>query len=287
MKVLLLGAGGQLGMELTRTCPVHVSLATCDYPKVDFLLPDSIRSCIDTSAPDMIINAAAYTAVDRAEKETKTAFRINRDAVSEIAVLAAESGIGLVHISTDYVFSGRHYTPWLPQDKPDPQSIYGRSKLGGETAVRDRLQGKALIIRTAWLYSAHGQNFVKTMLKLMSDGKSISVIDDQVGTPTWANGLARAVWTCLDKGVLGVHHWTDAGTASWYDFAVAIQEEGLALGLLKNPVTITPVGSDQYPTPAQRPCYSILDKGSMWEATGITPVHWRIQLRAMLKEMTK
>lgn len=287
MKILLLGAGGQLGWELSRTCPSHVSLITCDYPKVDFLVPESIRTCIEASAPDLIINAAAYTAVDQAETDSEKAFRLNRDAVAQIAEIAADAGIGLVHISTDYIFNGRHYKPWLPQDNPDPQSVYGRSKLEGEAAVGNALKGNSLILRTAWLYSSHGHNFVKTMITLMSAGKDLTVIDEQIGTPTWGKGLADAVWTCIQKNIQGTHHWTDAGTASWYDFAVAIQEEALALGLIQSPVAITPVSSDKYPTPAQRPYYSILDKRSIWEATGIIPIHWRAQLRTMLKEMKK
>ncbi|MCD4722101.1 MAG: NAD(P)-dependent oxidoreductase, partial [Desulfobacula sp.] len=141
------------------------------------------------------------------------------------------------------------------------------------------------IIRTAWLYSSHGVNFVKTMLKLMKEKQSLSVIDEQVGTPTWARGLARAVWASIKKDLFGTFHWTDAGAASWYDFAVAIQEEAVAAGLLERSIPITPVPSDQFPATAQRPFYSILDKRSMWQATGITPVHWRVHLRSMLKEL--
>jgi len=285
MKVLLLGAGGQLGWELARTCPRDVILETCDYPKVDFLVSGSIRDCIKYSSPDWIINAAAYTAVDQAETDRETAFRLNHEAVAEIATLAAQNNMGLVQISTDYIFSGRHYKPCLPEDKPDPQSVYGFSKFKGEAAIHQVMKDRVLIIRTAWLYSAHGKNFVKTMLNLMAGQKDLNVIDEQVGTPTWANGLALAVWKSLGKNILGTHHWTDAGTASWYDFAVAIQEESLALGLIQKPVTITPVSSDQFPTAAQRPFYSILDKRSMWAATGIAPIHWRAQLRSMLKEM--
>lgn len=287
MKILLFGAGGQLGRELIRTCPEHITLVTCGTPKVDFLMTGSIRACIEETAPDRIINAAAYTEVDRAETEKSKAFGINHLAVAEIASLAAEKDIGLVHISTDYIFNGRHYKPWLPQDGPDPQSVYGHAKLEGENAVRNVLKERALIIRTAWLYASHGQNFVKTMLQLMAAGKNLTVIDEQIGTPTWANGLARAVWVCMEKNVMGTHHWTDAGVASWYDFSVAIQEEALALGLTDSPVSIIPVSSDQYPTAAQRPFYSVLDKRSIWKATNIIPVHWRVQLRNMLKEIEK
>jgi dTDP-4-dehydrorhamnose reductase len=166
MKVLVLGAGGQLGWELQRTCPPDVSPVFCDVPKVDFFSTDSIVKCITATRPDCIINAAAYTAVDKAEQEPAAADRINHAAVLEIARLCRQNHIFLVHISTDFVFSGRHYKPYQPDDTPDPQSVYGKTKLAGEQAIRDTLD-EFLIIRTAWLYSSHGSNFVKTMLRFM------------------------------------------------------------------------------------------------------------------------
>lgn len=283
MKVLLLGENGQLGWELVRTCPPGVALITCDFPRVDFLLPHTIQACVRESSPDWIINAAAYTAVDQAEEEKETAFAVNRDGVRLIAVLARETGAGLVQISTDYVFDGKNHRPWQPDDPTGPGSVYGMSKLEGENAVRGMHKG--LIIRTAWLYSSHGKNFVKTMLTLMQSGRDLKVIDEQIGTPTWARGLARAVWISMEKKLSGTVHWTDAGVASWYDFAVAIQEEAFSLGLLENLGSIEPVSCEQFPTAAERPFYSVLDKRSMWEKTGIPPVHWRVQLRSMLKEM--
>ncbi|PIE62990.1 MAG: dTDP-4-dehydrorhamnose reductase [Desulfobacter postgatei] len=285
MKVLIIGSGGQLGWELLRTTPRGTDINAVDYPQVDFLKPDTIRDCIARHTPDWIINAAAYTAVDQAESDQENAYHINHEAVSVIARAAEAHHSRLAHISTDYIFSGRHYKPLQPDDPADPQSVYGMSKWKGETALLEVSAVKSLIIRTAWLYSAHGKNFVKTMLKLMTDGKPLNVIDEQVGTPTWAKGLAQAIWICIDKSISGTFHWTDAGAASWYDFAVAIQEEAITLDLLQTPVPITPVLSTQFPTPAQRPFYSILDKHSMWQATGITPVHWRVQLRAMLGEL--
>jgi dTDP-4-dehydrorhamnose reductase len=143
----------------------------------------------------------------------------------------------------------------------------------------------ALIIRTAWLYSSHGSNFVKTMLKLMKEKQHLNVIDEQIGTPTWANGLALAIWNALEKKLTGTFHWTDAGVASWYDFAIAIQEEAQAFGLLDNLIPIYPVPSSAFPTPAKRPLYSVLDKSSFWQTLKIKPMHWRTQLRSMLKEI--
>jgi dTDP-4-dehydrorhamnose reductase len=285
MKVLLLGSNGQLGWELIRTCPENITLTTCDFPKVDFCSSNSIEQCINASKPDCIINAAAYTPVDKAEQEKDLAYRINHQAVLEIAELCKKNKIFLIHISTDFIFNGQNFKPYQPDDKPDPKSVYGKSKLEGEQTVCKILNDQALIIRTAWLYSAHGLNFVKTMLKLMKKKQSLNVIDEQIGTPTWANGLARAIWTALKKNLAGTFHWTDAGVASWYDFATAIQEEGINARLLDKPIPILPVPTLQYPTPAKRPMYSVLDKTSFWQATDINPVHWRVQLRSMLKEL--
>ena len=287
MKVLLLGSNGQLGWELQRTRPDNITLTTSDFPKINFCNTGSINQCINSTRPDCIINAAAYTAVDKAEQEKDLAYRINHKAVLEIAELCRKNIISLIHISTDFIFNGRNFKPYQPDDTPDPESVYGKSKLKGEQAVRKILDDQALIIRTAWLYSAHGNNFVKTMLKLMKEKQNLSIIDEQIGTPTWAHGLAKAIWTALKKNIMGTFHWTDAGVASWYDFAVAIQEEGLQAGLLDKSIPILSVPSYLFPTPAKRPMYSVLDKTSFWQAADIKPVHWRIQLRSMLREFNQ
>ena len=208
---------------------------------------------MNISRPDFIINAAAYTAVDLAEKESQTAFKINHEAVADIAQYADQNNIRMVHISTDYVFNGKNHKPWTVNDNPCPESVYGKSKLKGEIAVQEILKGKALIIRTAWLYSSYGKNFVKTMLKLMKEKNSLNIVDDQIGTPTWAYGLSKVIWKFVDKKISGVFHWTDAGVASWYDFAVAIQKEALALGLISKNIPLLPVPSKQFFTPAKRP----------------------------------
>ena len=281
MKVLLLGAGGQLGWELQRTCPPVIDLTLCDFPKVDFTNAGTIQECIQAAGPDWIINAAAYTAVDKAESEPTLADRINHLAVREIATLCRKNRIRLVHISTDFVFSGQNHKPWLPEDTPDPISEYGRSKLKGEQAVLEILDNP-LIVRTAWLYSGHGSNFVKTMLNLMNEKPSLTVIDEQISTPTWARGLADIVWQAVGKNLSGIYHWTDAGVASWYDFAVAIQELALDLGLIKTAVPILPVPATAFPTPAQRPLYSVLDKTATLQALETPPAHWRTRLKTML-----
>ena len=276
-----------MGTELSRACPKGIVLVTCDYPKVDFCSETTIRNCIEQTRPDWIINAAAYTAVDRAEKEHELAWQVNCRAVERVAGLCRQHQIRLAQISTDFVFSGRKSSPYLPEDRADPVCVYGKSKRGGEEAVIDTLGEKGLIIRTAWLYASHGNNFVKTMLRLMTERDYLSVVDDQTGTPTWARPLAETVWTAVKKDVTGIYHWTDAGVASWYDFAVAIQEEGLALGLLEEEIPVIPVSTSEYPTPAARPSYSVLDKRSFVKCTDIEPLHWRRQLRLMLQEIAQ
>lgn len=285
MKILLLGSNGQLGWELQHTCPSNMELCLCDVPQINFCDTSGIAKCIETVKPDCIINAAAYTAVDRAEQEEKLAFQVNHKAVSDISKMCKKQDIFLVHISTDYVFNGKSHRPYRPDDRPEPKSVYGKSKLKGEQAIANTLGDQALIIRTAWLYSSHGNNFVKSMLKLMQEKKKLAIVADQVGTPTWARGLAEAIWNSIGRQLAGTFHWTDAGAASWYDFAFAIQEEALGLGLLDKAIPIQPIPSSAYPTPANRPMYSILDKQSFWEALDREPVHWRIQLKSMLKEL--
>ena len=285
MKVLLFGSNGQLGWELQRTCPADITLLTCDHPKIDFCNTHSISQCINATLPGYIINAAAYTAVDRAEREKDLAYKINFEAVLEIAKQCRKNEISMVQISTDFIFNGCNFKPYATSDPPCPLSVYGKSKLKGEKAVLETLVDKGLIIRTAWLYSSHGNNFVKTMLNLMREKESLKVVDDQIGTPTWAFGLAQAIWTSIEKKITGIFHWTDSGVASWYDFAMAIQEEGVQTGLLDGAIPIFPVPTWQYPTSAKKPCYGLLDKTSFWQATGLQSTHWRIQLRSMLKEL--
>ena len=197
----------------------------------------------------------------------------------------------MVQVSTDFVFDGNQSTPYQPEDKPNPISVYGDSKLKGEQAVSDLLGAKASIIRTAWVYSTHGNNFVKTMLRLMAEKDELGVVADQIGTPTRANSLAQACWKAclnlLEDKEGGMYHWTDAGAASWYNFAKAIQEEAIILGMLDKRTTVNPIPASAYPTPAKRPPYSVLDKTSAYEQLNMKPVHWRVSLRAMLEELKR
>ncbi len=287
MKVLIVGSNGQLGWELQRTIPRGIDISAVDMPQIDITNPESIAGVMDRENPDWVINCAAYTNVDRAESDRDAAHAINCEGAGNLARAVSRAGARLVHISTDFIFSGEGSRPYRPEDVPAPQSVYGRTKLDGEKVVEQVLGKETLIIRTAWLYSSHGHNFVHTMIRLMKEKPALTVIDDQIGTPCWARGLAEAVWAAVEKNLSGIFHWTDAGAASWYDFAVAIQEEALAAGLLEKKIPVAPIPTRAYPTPARRPAYSVLDKTGTWEATGLSPCHWREQLRIMIGEINR
>jgi dTDP-4-dehydrorhamnose reductase len=284
--VMITGAAGQLGYELQRTAPHGMVLLPVDLAELDLTVADAVEAYIAAHRPAVILNAAAYTAVDKAEEQPALARLVNVTAAAHVAQSAHRHGARMVQISTDFVFGGATARPWLPSDAPAPESVYGATKRDGEKVVLDTLGSQALVLRTAWLYSEHGSNFVRTMLRLMRERDEVRVIADQIGTPTWANSLARTLWSAAARPlVYGTLHWTDAGVASWYDFAVAIQEEALQRGLLARVVPVTPIHTAAYPTPARRPAYSVLDKRDTTERLGEFPVHWRTNLRLMLDEL--
>jgi dTDP-4-dehydrorhamnose reductase len=285
--ILIVGARGQLGHELVRTAPQSVHLTALDESQLDITDQHMVLEQVINNQPDWIINAAAYTAVDKAEEQPDLAYRVNRDGAANLATAAKQAGARLIHISTDFVFDGSKSSPYQIDDMPNPQSVYGASKQFGDEAVLSILSSQVLIIRTAWVYSSYGQNFVKTMLRLMAEREELGIVADQIGTPTWAHGMARMIWQAMDVRLTGMHHWTDAGVASWYDFAVAIYEEAKVLGLLsaQQLCRINPIRTQDYPTPAKRPSYSVLDKTMLWNALAIEPDHWRTALRKMLGEL--
>jgi dTDP-4-dehydrorhamnose reductase len=284
MKVLITGGNGQLGWELQRAVPSGVQVVAVGHQELDITNPNSIERIFEKTRPTAVINTAAYTAVDKAEQEKELAYAVNAQGAANIACAAMEHGAQVIHISTDFVFNGKKSRPYLPEDTPGPINVYGASKLQGEQLVKDTCGGRALIIRTAWVYSPHGSNFVKTILRLINERDCLNVVADQVGTPTWAKGLANTLWKAIERGLTGVYHWSDAGVASWYDFAVAIQEEALALGLVKRAIPIIPVRTEDFPTPAQRPAYSVLEKKKLWSELNQIGDHWREGLRAMLAQ---
>ncbi|HKT32073.1 MAG TPA: dTDP-4-dehydrorhamnose reductase [Gammaproteobacteria bacterium] len=286
MKVLITGAGGQLGCALLKSVAADCEIHACTRTELDVADAGAVTRAVRKVKPDLIVNAAAYTAVDQAETERDLAFAVNAAGVENLARAALDSGVRLVHVSTDFVFDGRKSSPYLPEDEMHPLGVYGASKAEGEKRLRAVLGDAGVIVRTGWLYAAQGQNFVNTMLRLMREKDSLGVIADQVGTPTWAGSLAEVIWKIAgNPKIAGTHHWSDAGVASWYDFAVAIQEEALAAGLLARSIPIRALTTSEYPLPAKRPAYSVLDKRSAIAATGVIPVHWRVNLKTMLKEI--
>lgn len=280
MKVLITGAGGQLGTALQRTAPQWADINAIDVDDVDLTDDAMLRARLVVEAPDIIINAAAYTAVDKAEEAEDTALAINAAAVAVMAAAMAEQGGKLVHVSTDFVFDGTSSRPYLPDDERAPISAYGRTKAAGEDHVRD----SDILVRTAWVYAAGGANFVRTMIRLMNERDELGIVSDQIGSPTWATGLAQTLWGLIEKDASGTYHHTDDGAISWYDFAVAIAEEAHELGLIGTIPTINPITTSQYPTPARRPAYSVLDCRATRALLGEEPVGWRTNLRTMLKE---
>ncbi len=286
MKTLVLGSNGQLGQALADTAPDGISLTGLDLPELDITDTDGLLAVCRDVKPAVIINAAAYTAVDLAESNAELASAVNTDGPRNLAIAALDVGARLIHVSTDFVFDGQASVPYGVDAAAEPVSVYGRTKRDGELAVLATAPTSAAIVRTAWLYSKTGKNFVKTMLGLMGSRDELSVVSDQFGTPTWANSLATAVWALSQAPEqCGVFHWTDSGETSWHGFAAAIQEEALSLGLLQTAIPIHAIGTKDYPTPAARPAYSVLDCSSTTAAIGLNPEPWRTNLRRMLKGM--
>lgn len=289
MNVLITGsATGQLFHELMRTAPAGVNILdtrSADNARLDITDADAVTAFVETHKPEVIFNAAAYTAVDKAESDPETAYAVNTAAVQTLAKAASHVNARLVQISTDFVFGGSDGNPFKVDAPTAPISVYGKTKQEAEQIVVNTLPGTGTVIRTAWVYSSNGNNFVKTMLRLMNERSEVGVIADQMGSPTWARRLAEAMWQSVNLEVPGIWHWSGAGACSWYDFAVAIAEEGRAAGLITSDVTVNPLRTDQYPTPAARPGYSVLELTQTWDAFGMRAPHWREDLRLMLQEL--
>lgn len=285
MKILITGAGGQLAWELQRSAPQDYETLCLSSRELDITDVAAVDRWMDQFKPQAVINAAAYTAVDRAESEGEQAVSVNATAVGHLARACARHGSYMVQISTDFVFDGRANRPYRPIDKPNPLSVYGSSKLAGERELAANLDTGWCVIRTSWVYSAHGNNFVKTMLRLMQEKPVLNVVSDQIGTPTWAAGLAQVCWEAVAAGLQGTYHWSDAGVASWYDLAAVTQMQALEKGLLQSPIPINPIRTADYPTPAVRPVFSVLDKADILKALPLTSNHWQLQLSRMLDQL--
>ncbi|HEY9901031.1 MAG TPA: dTDP-4-dehydrorhamnose reductase [Candidatus Sericytochromatia bacterium] len=301
-RILLTGADGQLGQELQRTLVPLGEIIGVGRQALDLTQPDRIRQIISEIKPDLIVNAAAYTAVDKAQTEPELAKSINAVAPTIMAEEQARHGGILIHVSTDYVFDGRKNSPYTEEDAPNPLSVYGQSKLAGEEGIQKTSQSlqsahqelRYIILRTAWVYGTYGKsNFVKTMLRLGAERDEIRVVADQVGTPTWACDIASSIAILGQKvheqgapsPLTGIYNFTSSGVASWYDFAIAIFEEAKQLGFELKVQRVVPITTSEYPTPATRPAYSVLAGQKITAALGSHPPHWRQGLRQMLAEL--
>ncbi|WP_374012114.1 dTDP-4-dehydrorhamnose reductase [Pseudoxanthomonas koreensis] len=307
MRLLLLGANGQLGRELQRSLGAlgNVVAATRDgrlqddgapgqarpgtVIAADLADPDALAALVARQVPDAVVNAAAYTAVDQAEDDREAAFRINAEAPAALARACAAASIPLVHYSTDYVFDGRGSRPYREDDPTAPLGVYGASKLAGEDAVR-AAGGRHLVLRTAWVYAAHGRNFLRTMLRLGAEREELGVVADQVGTPTpaalVADASARMLAQALGDATLrGTWHVVADGQTSWHGFAEAIFAEAVAAGLLLRAPRVRPITTADYPTPARRPAYSHLDTARLRTDFGIDPPHWRAGLQQVVARL--
>ena len=285
MRVLLFGGSGQLGTALRREIGGAHDLLMPTSREVDLLDAAAVRDAARDARADVMINAAAYTRVDDAEREAEQAFAVNEAAPRAMAAAAAAAGSRLVHISTDYVFDGEGGAPFPASAAEAPVNVYGASKLAGERAVLAECP-QASVIRTAWLHSGGGVNFLATAVRVLRSGTTMRVVDDQVGTPTRAAHLAQAIARLLDRpDVTGLLHFTDAGVASWFDVADAVLETLRARGMVGDDVSVVPVASTEYPRPARRPRVTILDKHESWSRIGYTPPHWRVGVRASTHEL--
>jgi dTDP-4-dehydrorhamnose reductase len=286
VRAVVTGAGGQLAKAWIAAAPPGWTVTGLGRAELDVGDEDAVDAVIGRLAPNLILNAAAYTAVDRAESEAALAYRTNRDGVGALARAARRLGARLIQVSTDFVFDGASNRPYRPEDPPGPLNVYGASKLAGERAAAEAAPD-LLIVRTAWVYGPTGANFLATMLRAMATRPEVGVVADQIGTPTSTLTLADALWGLAQKRASGVLHFTDAGVASWYDFAQAIAEEALVAGVIDRAPPVKPILTADYPTLARRPAYSVLDKSAAYALLGAPAPHWRAALRQVLARMTR
>ena len=291
--ILLTGCLGQLGSTIqlhwsaSQLAASHELLAV-DIDQLDLTDAEDVTAYLNPLKPAMIINAAAYTNVDGAETDEELAYAVNAEAVSCLVSWCAANPCRLIQVSTDFVFDGAQREPYKPDAAPAPLSVYGASKLAGEKDILERLPQAGIIVRTSWLYSEFGGNFVKTMLRIMADKRELKVVNDQIGSPTSAHTLTQFLFELIQSETSsGMYHWTDGGEISWFDFAEAIYVQGKLAGLLANDVTILPIPSAEYPTPATRPYYSVLDRSSSLALTGSEPQGWQSALQYVISSLAQ
>lgn len=285
-RILLIGSQGQVGQELQVILSQIGKVIGVGRDQLDLSQGEKLRQIIDEMKPNCIVNAAAYTAVDKAESELALANAINGIAPQIMAEEAQKLGATFLHISTDYVFDGQKNTPYLETDSTNPLGAYGSSKLIGEEAIQ-KVSGNSIILRTAWVYGTFGKgNFVKTMLRVGKEREELKVVVDQVGCPTWSKDIADAITKLLNaETASGIYHFTNSGAVSWYDFAQAIFEEARQIGFPLNVKQVIPITTEQYPTPAKRPAYSVLSGQKITPLLGTYPPYWRDSLQQMLKQL--
>jgi dTDP-4-dehydrorhamnose reductase len=282
-KILIAGAGGQLGSELQTSAPEWALVMPYSELQLDITDQSACLHEIKDQKPDWIINAAAYTNVDKAETEVELARRVNKDGAENLARAARSVGAGLIHISTDFVFSGDIDRLYNEEDEPAPLNVYGETKLAGEQQVQNLLFERAVIIRTSWLYSARGKNFLKTILRLLKENSVLTIVSDQVGVPTSVRSLSHVIYRAAELDLNGLFHWCDAGQCSWYDFACEIQAQALELGLLKEEKEIKPILTSDFPAKARRPARSAMNQHKLAAATGVDPLPWQNELKLVLQ----
>lgn len=285
MKAIVVGAAGQLGTALAHAVPAECAGEFLTHRQLDIRDPDAVHEAIGGSNADMVINVAAYTNVEAAEREPDEAAAVNSRAPEVLAMVCRDTGKRLIHVSTDFVFDGRASEPYDTDAVARPLNAYGRTKLEGEQRVLAALP-EACVVRTSWLYG-RGRNFVTAILDKMRRQENVPVVMDQVGAPTWAGSLAPALWRAASVGIRGIHHWCDSGVASRYDLAVAIAEEACLLGVLDRSATVVPVRSSDYPSAVARPAYAVLSKWQTERELGLQAAHWRSNLRRMLGELPR
>jgi dTDP-4-dehydrorhamnose reductase len=288
MKILITGKSGQVGHDVCKSAPKDVDVVGYNHQQLDITSHEDLKEKITTDKPDVIINCAAYTAVDKAESERETAYKVNAIAVGNLAELANDISARLIHISTDFVFDGNKSSPYQPDDERNPISIYGKSKAQGEHLLQENNPDASVILRSSWIYSLTGRNFVKTMLELFNTQDEIRVVSDQVGAPTYSKNLALTIWSLVKSDIrTGIYHWCDTGVASWYDLALATYEISHDIGLINRDINFVPITTSQYPTAARRPPYSLLDISKTQKVWGAKPEYWRTALKKMLVEYTR
>lgn len=283
MRVLITGSGGQLAQSLIQNSPVNIELVTLTRNELDVSDMAVAHRVISEVNPKVIINTAAYTDVELAETNSDKVYDVNALGAENVAKISNQIEAKLIHISTDYVFDGQQSIAYKPGDTTNPLSIYGKSKLLGEVKVAEATAGQAIIIRTSWLYSMHGKNFLRTILSKLKARENLMVIDDQIGTPTSTESLAEFVWETVLKDIRGIYHWSNSGVTSWYDFAVAIYEEAVGFGKIDTGITIVPCKTKDYFFKAERPAFSVLDKTETIKTFGKVPPHWRECLRDVIR----